>query len=60
DKPKDEQPRKSAAASNATSPAASTEPQGRTAKEIRRCLKRYLARRVYRTFNSQSATLNTA
>ncbi|MGO4385844.1 IS110 family transposase [Specibacter sp. RAF43] len=34
--------------------------QGRTAKEIRRCLKRYLARRVYRTFNSQSATLNTA
>lgn len=28
--------------------------QGRTIKEIRRCLKRYLARRVYRTLNAQT------
>lgn len=34
------------------------EAEGRTTKEIRRCIKRYLARRVYRTFNSNTTTLN--
>ena len=29
--------------------------QGRTTKEIRRCLKRYLARRIYRTLESLHA-----
>ena len=34
--------------------------QGRTAKEIRRCLKRYLARRIYRTLESlHSAPVGT-
>jgi transposase len=28
--------------------------QGRTKKEIRRCVKRYLARRIYRTLNAQN------
>lgn len=36
------------------------EVEGRTTKEIRRCLKRYLARRVYRIFNSKNEDLNTA
>lgn len=36
------------------------EAEGRTTKEIRRCLKRYLARQVYRLFNSQSKVLNNA
>jgi transposase len=36
------------------------EAEGRTTKEIRRCIKRYLARRVYRTLNSKNATLNNA
>jgi len=26
--------------------------EGRTTKEIRRCVKRYLARRIYRTLNA--------
>ncbi len=30
--------------------------EGRTTKEIRRCLKRYLARHLYRTLNSLHAT----
>lgn len=34
------------------------EVEGRTTKEIRRCIKRYLARRVYRIFNSNTTTLN--
>ncbi len=29
--------------------------QGRTTKEIRRCLKRYLARQLYRTLNAAHA-----
>lgn len=33
--------------------------QGRTDKEIRRCLKRYLARQLYRTLNSLYATAST-
>lgn len=36
------------------------EAEGRTTKEIRRCIKRYLARRVYRIFNSQGEALNKA
>jgi len=36
------------------------EAEGRTTKEIRRCIKRYLARRVYRVFNSNTAALNNA
>ena len=32
----------------------------RTTKEIRRCIKRYLARRIYRTLNSANPTLNAA
>jgi transposase len=32
------------------------EAEGRTTKEIRRCIKRYLARRVYRTLNSTKPT----
>jgi hypothetical protein len=28
--------------------------EGRTKKEIRRCVKRYLARRIYRTLNANS------
>lgn len=36
------------------------EAEGRTTKEIRRCIKRYLTRRVYRTLNSKNATLNNA
>lgn len=34
--------------------------EGRTDKEIRRCLKRYLARRVYRTLNTSAATAMNA
>lgn len=34
------------------------EVEGRTTKGIRRCIKRYLARRVYRIFNSNTTTLN--
>jgi transposase len=30
--------------------------EGRTKKEIRRCLKRYLARRIYRTLNAATPT----
>ena len=30
--------------------------EGKTDREIRRCLKRYLARRLYRQLNSTSAT----
>lgn len=33
------------------------EAEGLTTKEIRRCIKRYLARRVYRIFNSQNESL---
>ncbi len=29
--------------------------EGRTDKEIRRCLKRYLARQIYRTLNTNHA-----
>jgi hypothetical protein len=31
--------------------------EGRTDKEIRRCIKRYMARRIYRTLNDSSATM---
>ncbi len=34
--------------------------QGRTDKEIRRCLKRYIARHIYRTLNTQAQALQTA
>jgi hypothetical protein len=34
--------------------------EGRTDKEIRRCIKRYLARRIYRTLNAASASMNAA
>ena len=34
--------------------------EGRTMKEIRRCLKRYLARRIYRTLEALHATPTTA
>lgn len=34
--------------------------QGRTKKEIRRCVKRYLARRIYRTLNAATPTPRTA
>lgn len=34
--------------------------QGRTDREIRRCIKRYLARRVYRILNASTATTNAA
>lgn len=34
--------------------------EGRTDKEIRRCIKRYLARRVYRTLNASAAAMNAA
>ncbi len=34
------------------------EAEGRTTKEIRRCIKRYLAGRVYRILNSKTTTLN--
>ncbi|WP_044495952.1 IS110 family transposase [Nesterenkonia massiliensis] len=33
--------------------------EGRTVKEIRRCIKRYLARRVYRTLNALTPTAST-
>lgn len=33
--------------------------EGKTDREIRRCLKRYLARRVYRTLNASTPTANT-
>lgn len=33
--------------------------EGRTTKEIRRCLKRYLARQLYRTLNALHTTLET-
>lgn len=36
------------------------EAQGLTRKEIRRCIKRYLARRVYRIFNAHEEALNSA
>jgi transposase len=34
--------------------------EGRTDKENRRCIKRYMARRIYRTLNASSATKNAA
>lgn len=34
--------------------------QGRTSREVRRCLKRYLARRVYRTLNASAAATSMA
>ncbi|MDQ0677793.1 hypothetical protein QFZ30_001175 [Arthrobacter pascens] len=34
--------------------------EGRTDKEIRRCINRYLARRMYRTLNAGSASMNAA
>ena len=34
--------------------------QGRTTKEIRRTLKRYLARKVYRILNNQNPSQNSA
>ena len=34
--------------------------EGRTTKEIRRCLKRYLARQIYRTLNAATPTTNPA
>jgi transposase len=34
--------------------------EGRTDKEIRRCIKRYLARRVYRMLNDSAATMKAA
>lgn len=34
--------------------------EGMTTKEIRRCIKRYLARRLYRTLQAQAAPLNAA
>lgn len=34
--------------------------QGRTDKEIRRCIKRYLARRIYRTLRTSTAVTNAA
>jgi transposase len=34
--------------------------EGRTTKEIRRCLKRYLARQIYRTLNTADTTLSPA
>jgi transposase len=34
--------------------------EGRSTKEIRRCVKRYLARRIYRTLNSTSPTQGAA
>jgi transposase len=34
--------------------------EGRTDREIRRCIKRYLARRVHRTLNASCTTTNTA
>jgi hypothetical protein len=34
--------------------------EGRTAKEIRRCLKRYLARQIYRALNVTDATASPA
>ncbi|MET3720552.1 MULTISPECIES: hypothetical protein [unclassified Arthrobacter] len=43
-----------------TNHADKREAEGRTIKEIRRCTKRYLARRVHRTLNSKNATLNKA
>jgi hypothetical protein len=34
--------------------------EGRTDKEIRRCIKRYMARRIYRTLNASSGTTDRA
>jgi transposase len=34
--------------------------EGRTDKEIRRCIKRYMARRIYRTLNASPETMNAA
>ncbi|GAB3570886.1 hypothetical protein GCM10027344_37210 [Spelaeicoccus albus] len=34
--------------------------EGRTDKEIRRCIKRYLARRIYRTLNGSAEIMNAA
>ncbi|MEO5781208.1 MAG: transposase, partial [Arthrobacter oryzae] len=34
--------------------------EGRTDKEIRRCIKRYMARRIYRTLNASSETMSGA
>ncbi|NLS10008.1 IS110 family transposase [Nesterenkonia sp. MY13] len=34
--------------------------EGKTDREIRRCLKRYLTRRVYRTLNTSAAAMNAA
>ena len=33
--------------------------EGRTPREIRRCLKRYLARQIYRQLNAATSTPNT-
>lgn len=32
--------------------------EGRTDKEIRRCIKRYLARRIYRTLNAAAMEMH--
>lgn len=34
--------------------------EGRTDKEIRCCIKRYAARRIYRTHDASSETMNAA
>jgi hypothetical protein len=34
--------------------------EGRTLREIRRCLKRYLARQIYRHLNAAAPNSNTA
>jgi hypothetical protein len=34
--------------------------EGRTDKEIRRCIKRYLARRIYRALSSAAIAMNAA
>ncbi|MDP9937503.1 IS110 family transposase, partial [Paenarthrobacter nicotinovorans] len=33
--------------------------EGRTDKEIRRCIKRYMARRIYRTLNAPATATQT-
>jgi transposase len=34
--------------------------EGSTNKEVRRCIKRYMARRIYRALNASSETMNVA
>jgi hypothetical protein len=34
--------------------------EGRTDKEIRRCIKRYLARRIYRALSAAAIAMNAA